>query len=398
MKMLDYWLWLSLKKGIAPEKMVAILERFSSPEEIYNMNEKALKKAGLTKKLARHLADKDLSEVELIKERCKEVGIRILTLDSPYYPEKLRQIPDPPCVLYVRSRERMNLNDKICIAMVGNREMSSYGEAVALNISAELANAGIVVVSGMARGIDGASHRGALNAGGTTVAVLGCGADIVYPPEHDRMMSAIIEHGMVITEYPPGAPPLPKHFPLRNRIISGLSDGVVVVEAPKRSGSLITADYALKQNRDVFAVPGDVTKKRSLGCNRLIHQGAILVNSAADVLREYEVLYINTLKQCINNSEDEYTEKQEASEPAELQASEVEKEHAKVLSYENPRYRDLPDAQRKIIGELSFDPVSLEQLLARTGLTVDVLSAELVMLEISGFIKTLPGKHFILND
>ncbi len=388
MKMLDYWLWLSLKKGIAPDKLVAVLEQFSSPEEIYNMNEKQLKKAGLTRKMARHLSDKDLSEVEAIKERCKEVGIRILTLDSPYYPQKLKEIPDPPCVLYVRSRERINLNDKICIGMVGNRKMSEYGRFAATEIAADLAKAGIVVVSGMARGIDGASHSGALSLGGVTVAVLGCGADIVYPPEHDKMMRAIIETGMVITEYPPGAPPISSHFPLRNRIISGLCDGVVVVEAPKKSGSLITADYALKQNRDVFAVPGDITKRRSLGCNKLIHQGAILVNSAEDVLREYEICYINTLKQCINNSEGE-KEKSENESPKPLQ---------NLTGYENPRYNGLSESEKAVIKKLSFHPVSFEQLISETNLSADELSTALMMLEIGGFIKTLPGKHFVLND
>ncbi len=399
MHALDYWLWLSLKNGLASNKQIALLEQFSSPEVIYKLSEKELKKAKLSKKLVRLLADKDMTEAELVKERCKEVGIRVLTLDSPNYPNRLKEISDPPAVLYVRSRERINLNDKICIGMVGNRDMTEYGSFAAMEIAQGLAEAGVVVVSGLARGIDGASHRGALSGGGITVAVLGCGVDIAYPPEHDMLMHEIIENGMVISEYPPGAPPLPKHFPLRNRIISGLCDGVVVVEAPKRSGSLITASYAIEQNRDVFAVPGNITKKHSLGCNRLIREGAILVHSASDILREYEILYINTLKQCINNSEGasglEVVKEQDLTKTPQ-KAENNRKEQ--TWSMKDPKYQGLTEAQRRIISELSFRPVSLETLITKTALSADELSMNLMMLEIGGFIKTLPGKHFVLND
>ncbi len=378
---IDYWLWLSLKKGYDSCKITNLLEIFSSPEEIYNTSKESLKKMGIfSNKDIRALSDKSLKSVENVKNQCRKYGIRILTYDSPNYPEKLKHIPEPPYVLYVRSSEKINLNDKLCIGMVGTREDTEYGRSAAGEIASGLSKAGVVVVSGMARGIDGASHAGALTAGGLTVAVLGCGAESAYPPEHKNLMSEIIENGMVITEYPPGSPPAKQHFPVRNRIISGLSDGVVVVEAPEKSGSLITADYALKQGRDVFAVPGDIHKNRSVGTNNLIRDGAVLVTSALDVLKEYELLYINTLKQSINNQKEEYKEEKES-----------------VILPDPEKYKDLDGAALKIVKALSIKPISLENLHLKTGLTPDELSTELMMLELNGYIKALPGKNFVLN-
>ena len=378
---IDYWLWLSLKRGYDSVKITKLLEVFSSPEEIYNTPKETLKKMGIfTNKDIKILSDKSLKYVETVKEQCRKYGIRILTYDSPNYPEKLKHIPEPPYVLYVRSKEKINLNDKLCIGMVGTREATEYGRNAAGEIASGLSKAGVVVVSGMARGIDGASHAGALTAGGLTVAVLGCGADVVYPPENKVLMNEIIENGMVITEYPPGSPPAKQHFPIRNRIISGLSDGVVVVEAPETSGSLITADYALKQGREVFAVPGDIHREKSKGTNNLIRECAVLVTSAIDVLKEYELLYINTLKQCINNEKEEYKE---------------EKESIKLPDLD--KYKDLGDVALEIIHALSLKPISLENLHIKTGLTPDELSAELMMLEIDGYVKALPGKNFVLN-
>ena len=216
------------------------------------------------------------------------------------------------------------------------------------------------------------------------MAVLGCGLDLAYPPEHSEMMEAISINGMVLSEYPPGTPPLSQNFPARNRIISGISDGVVVVEAPEKSGELITANYALQQGRDVFAVPGDITRGHSRGTNSLIRQGAVLVASAIDVLSEYEDVYINTLKQCINNSEEEYKE-------------EKEPDSAAFAPLTDARYDGLSETAKNILTRLSLDPVHFENLLNATSLSADELSSELTMLEIGGFVKTLPGKNFILN-
>ena len=391
----DYWLWFSLKKGICNARKIELLLQFDSPENLFHMNKKALKAAKLSRKEVRLLADKDMTETELTKERCMEVGIRILTYESSFYPERLKEIPDPPVVLYVRSKEKINLNDRICIGMVGNRYMTPYGEQAALQISGGLAKAGVVTISGMARGIDGASHRGTLLHGGQTVAVLGCGADVVYPPEHGGLMQQIIENGMVVTEYPPGTPPIGKHFPVRNRLISGLSEGVVVVEAPKKSGALITADLALKQNRDVFAVPGDITRKQSLGCNKLISQGAVLVNEAEDILKEYELLYRNILKQYERQADKpEEAERVPSEKPRDILEKKTEKKQGVPL---HPAYNALSDVQKKVAGALTIEPIHVETLSALTGLTVDTLSTELMMMEIDGIVKSLPGKYFVLN-
>lgn len=391
---LDYWLWFSLKQGIKPARYIELLHQFGSPETIFHATKKQLKSEKLSAKERRILADKDMTYAEAVKERCKEVGIHILTYDNPAYPAKLKEIPDPPCVLYVRCKKRINLNDKICIAMVGTRDMTPYGEHAALEIATGFANSGVVVVSGMAAGIDTASHRGAINAGGLTVAVLGCGADIVYPRYNDAVMHAIIEHGMVISEFPPGTAPLKKNFPIRNRIISGLSEGVVVVEAPIRSGSLITADHAIAQNRELFAVPGDINRYSSRGCNKLINKGAVLVNSAEDVLKEYEFVFWNTLKQYTMQKKDESADKPEHTVNHKQSIVTAEKLASPT---ENPLYQNLSETQRAIVEQLSLHPVSLETLLDKTQLSIDELSTNLMLLEIDGIIKGMPGKHFVLN-
>lgn len=382
---LDAWLWLSLKDNLGNKRILRLLETFETPVQLFQMDSKILAaRRDLTEEEIQTLSDKDLSYAKRVKALCRENGIRILTYDSDLYPNKLKQIPDPPCVLYIYSRERINLNDKLCIAMVGNRLMTEYGRCAAVDIAKGLAAAGVVVVSGMARGIDGAAHSGALSAGGLTVAVLGCGLDIAYPPEHADLMETIGKNGMVISEYPPNTPPLAHHFPARNRIISGLCDGVVVVEAPEKSGALITAEYALQQGRDVFAVPGDITRGHSRGANNLIRQGAILISSAIDILTEYQDVYINTLKAYMSSVDDH------DGENAPTEAANVEPS-------QDDRYDGLSETAKMIVGKLSLTPIHFDQLLQMTNLTADALSGELMLLEIGGFVKTLPGKNFILN-
>ncbi len=396
MQKVDYWIWFAQKNGLRSKRRLELLEQFDSPETLFHMTKDEMKKKKLSIRERLIFQDKDLSYVESIKERCREVGIHILTYDNPAYPEKLKEIQDPPLVLYVRCKERINLNEKICISMVGNRAMTKYGELAANEIAKDLAKAGIVVVSGMAAGIDSASHVGALRGGGLTVAVLGCGVDVVYPKQNERLMHDIIMHGMVISEYPPGTPPIGKHFPVRNRIISGLSEGVVIVEAPARSGSLITADLALKQNRDVFAVPGDINRTHSRGCNKLISKGAILVNAAEDVLKEYELKFRNILKQY------QKAEKSQGSKEDSFVYTET-KEEAFVVSApetalaETPDFSGMTDVRKRIAENLSLNPTSLEKLSEKTKLSADELSMELTMMELEGIIRQLPGKNFVLN-
>ncbi len=229
-------------------------------------------------RVARFLESADPHTLEEAARRC---GAEVVTLADAAYPQPLREIPDPPLALYVRGR----LPEQVAVAVVGTRNPSTDGEYVAHRMAADLAAAGVCVVSGLARGIDASAHRGALEAGGPTVAVLGCGVDVRYPAGHEKLAEQVAVRGAVVSEYPPATPPAKYHFPSRNRIISGLSRAVVVVEATLRSGALITADLALEQGREVFAVPGSVLNPRSEGPHRLLREGASWAESAADVLQ-----------------------------------------------------------------------------------------------------------------
>ncbi|WP_027718401.1 DNA-processing protein DprA [Desulfovirgula thermocuniculi] len=276
--------WQYLLAGRA-RRMWELRERFGSFEAAWLATEKELgERGGFDLRGAAELAArrKGLS-LEEEEEKMAKLNIKYITFEDPDYPELLRQIPDPPPGLFVRGA----LPDAaLWVAIVGSRRPTPYGLLVAESLAKDLARAGAVVVSGMARGIDSAAHRGALSAGGFTVAVLGCGPDVVYPPENRRLMDQIVAGGAVVSEFPPGAPPEPWHFPVRNRLISGLSQATVVVEAGEKSGALITADQALEQGREVMAVPGPVHSPQSKGTNRLIKEGARLVEGASDVLEE----------------------------------------------------------------------------------------------------------------
>lgn len=367
---LDYWLWLSLKQGMNATKMVRLIKAFNSPREIFQMTRDDFKRASrLGKRTVDALCDKSTVRVEEVKEHCKRIGICILTIDSPYYPECLKEISSPPHVLYVRCRHRYNLNDYTSIGIVGTREATTYGVAATEEIAYGAASNGLVIVSGMAKGIDAAAHRGAIKAGGITIAVVGGGLETAYPYCNKELMQDIIKTGMVISEYPPYSEPKKHHFPERNRIIAGLSRGILVTEAPERSGALITANYALEENRDVFSVPGDITRPKSIGANNLIKEGAYPVTSAKDIVEHYSLEY---------------------SHPVAQQEVVQEKNY-------NDLYKDLTEKEKHIISKLSLTPINFDMLLAATGLAPDELTSEITMLEIKGKVKTLPGKNFTLN-
>lgn len=288
---LVYWIWLSLRCGAGSELGSYLLRRFTSPKAIFEADASALRAVdGIDDNILAALLDRDLSLPQRILEYCERVNVGIMTAASAVYPERLRSIHGKPLLLYYRGRVP-NIDDNVLIACVGTRRCSPAGSAAAKRLGAELARAGAIVVSGMALGIDTAAHEGALSAGGHTIAVLGCGIDRVYPPENRRLMDEIAERGTLITEYAPGSDPDGKHFPIRNRILSGLCQGTVVVEADLYSGSLITARAARGQGRDLFAFPGNPQDRRAQGTNTLIREGAKLVTCAADILGEYELLY-----------------------------------------------------------------------------------------------------------
>jgi DNA processing protein len=283
-------------------------------------------------------------------------GVRLVTCRMEEYPPLLREIHDPPPFLYVKG-SLAGLDT--ALAIVGSRRASSYGVTTTRKLAAALAGQGVAVVSGLARGIDTAAHEGVLQEGGHTVAILGCGVDVIYPPENRRLYGELAERGAVVSEFALGTRPVPENFPRRNRIISGISRGVLVVEATERSGSLITAQFALDQGRDVFAVPGNITSPGSLGTNRLIKQGARLVESAEDVVEELAPGRSRPLSMVVGP--------QLAAEEAALCTL------------------------------LADGPLQIDDLHGRSGLTVSVLSAMLLRLELQGVVMQLPGKTFALS-
>lgn len=282
-KELEYWLKLSRINNLRTTIKIDLITALGSVKNVFDAKKDILFRAGFTKQHYDTLHSDILSqEIKNIIELCSKKSIKIIPIPHEEYPEMLKYIPDPPLVLYAQG----SIPKANAMAIVGSRKASGYGVNTAFKIASELALSGLVIVSGMARGIDTAAHSGALDAGGKTVAVLGCGVDIVYPPENWGVMERIIKTGAVISEYPPGSPPSPPHFPSRNRIISGMSLGTLVVEAGFKSGSLITANCALEQGRDVFSIPGNINNYNSMGTNRLIKDGARIVLDSEDVLDE----------------------------------------------------------------------------------------------------------------
>jgi DNA processing protein len=280
-----YWLGFNVIKGVGPVRLRALRQYFGDLQTAWCASEADLSAAGLDRRtLANVLQARQSIDLDRLVEEVDALGADVLTMDDPGYPALLRELPDGPPVLYVKGT--LLDEDQWAVAFVGTRRATVYGRDMTHQLVSALVDAGITIVSGLALGIDAAAHKAALDAGGRTIAVLGCGIDMVYPPEHRNLASAIVDSGALVTEFPPGTAPEGKHFPVRNRTISGLALGVVVVEAPADSGALLTADHAAEQGRDVFAVPGNVTSKASLGANRLIQNGAKLVISAQDILDE----------------------------------------------------------------------------------------------------------------
>lgn len=280
----QYWVGFAQVPFIGPTRLSRLRERFGTLDEAWRARPAALRAVLDERAVESLLRVRAALDVDRELERIHGLGIEVLAQDDPGYPFHLAQIPAPPPVLYLRGA--LLPADRTAVAIVGTRRATSYGRAVAARLAGELAEAGITIVSGLALGVDGAAHDAALRAGGRTLAVLGSGLDIIYPGEHRRLAERIAEQGALLSDYAPGRKPDARNFPARNRIISGLSRGVIVVEAPERSGALITADFAADQGRDVMAVPGSILTAASAGCHRLLRDGAKVVTGAADVLAE----------------------------------------------------------------------------------------------------------------
>jgi len=371
---LKYWIALKSVQGIGNVNFTALADKFGSLPAVFASPMAKLKEiTGISKGIAEEIInfndwDKVKKELELLDKN----KVYIITYHDELYPRRLQDVYDRPPYIYVRG----NLNSEdINIAMVGSRQASAYGKYTTERISRDLALRGATVVSGMARGIDSAAHRGALTAHGRTVAVLGSGLDVIYPPENKKLFEDIIQNGAVISEYPLGTPPRASNFPARNRIISGMSYGVVIVEAGEKSGSLITARLALEQGREVFAVPGSIDSAGSRGTNKLIKQGAKLVENTDDILEEILPQLEQTFKPAI---------KPETADIKETETSDVK---APALSA----------VDRKIIDFVSRGSIHIDDLTSSTGLSsADALSA-LTAMELKGVIQQHPGKYFSLK-
>lgn len=397
--MIKYWLWLSSCQGLTPLSRSKLLDQFGTPEEIYHADPDQFLGMALTAKQLEGLTNKSMGHAYTITEDCSRHGIQIMTFQDANYPQRLREIPDPPCVLYYKGR-LPDVDGQVSIGVVGTRKATSYGIDMARMTGQGLAATGVTVISGMALGVDSAALSGALEAGGTPVAVLGGGLDIIYPKENQELFQALADRGGVVSEYPPTTPHQKGHFPVRNRIISGLSWGVVAVEAGLRSGTGITARLALEQDRDLFAYPGQANASSSAGTNRLIQEGAaMMVLSPEDIVREYGLAPVAPTK---------HSPAIELATPKKTRAARgrsVKKEvpaHAKSIDKEEKKaYITLQEAsaqftphQFSIMEALNSQPVSCDDLVERTGIAVgDVLSA-LTILQVQGFIKEVSGRRF----
>lgn len=356
---------LSLVPGIGPQHFAALVAAFGSPAGVWEASPAAWREVpGIGVKLARELGLAATRDDEVVAElaRCEANQIELLVVGEPEYPTRLTEIPDPPSILFRQGD--WHGSDDLAIGVVGTRHPSSYGERQAERFARGLALAGLTVVSGLARGIDSIAHRAALEAGGRTIAVLGSGLLNLYPPEHGELAARIARHGAVFSEFPSGQPPKSGAFPRRNRVISGLSLGVLVVEATERSGALISARLAAEQGRDVFALPGRVDSRSSRGCHHLIRDGAKLVQAVDDILEELGPLPLPARPSPART----------VHHPAELQL--------------NPR-------ETAVLQAIDREPTSFDQLVARTQLPVQQILAVLSALEMRRLIRRLSGTTFV---
>lgn len=353
----QFWVGFNLVKGIGAARLRLLLDHFGDAQTAWQASSQDLLAAGLGAKLVKSMvrARADVS-LEQVWERMHAQGVTVLTWEDEGYPRRLMEIGQSPPVLYVRGE--LLPEDEWAVAIVGTRRITHYGRQVTEEVAAAMAHNGITVVSGLARGVDSVAHQSALNAGGRTLAVLGSGVDQIYPPEHQRLAERIVECGALISSYAPGTPPEGINFPPRNRIISGLSMGVVVVEAGERSGALITSGFAAEQGREVFAVPGNITAPQSRGANRLIQQGAHPLLRPQDVLETLNLTQIS--------------------------------EHRAARSM---LPADATEAQ--LLGVMSQEPMHVDEIRNKTEMPIQKVSSTLAMMELKGMVRQVGGMQYV---
>ena len=370
-----HWLALILTPGLGPRKSAVLLQRFGSPQAIFRASASELEASGMSGTTARSLSSGvAFEEAAAQHNRLKQAGAELIARDDDRYPAQLRETYDPPVALFAKGR--FELLETVMVAVVGSRRSTPYGKAVSSKISAELSVAGVTIVSGMARGIDTAAHEAALDAKGGTIAVYGCGIDLTYPAENRKLAARIASDGLLLSEFPFGAPAHPQNFPVRNRVISGLSAGVLVVEGAQYSGSAITARLALDQGREVFAIPGNITSTLSYGPNLLIRQGAHLVIQSSDILDGLP--------------EDA---RRRLAIPAETAQPQQQS-----LGYGNEAPAATKELAKQIVKLLRPDtPTPLDALVeSLIGASASETIAVLFDLELMGLVRQLPGKSYVL--
>lgn len=372
--MLIYWIWLAQRQHLSQRDKLALLEHYGSIDGCYEAREYPIQ---LRQESLEALMDKDLAEAEAILAKCAKGKIRILTWEDPMYPQRLKNIYDPPILLYYRGTLPA-FDREVAVGVVGTRKASAYGLKAAQTLGGQIAACGGLVVSGMAAGIDAMATQGALQQGRPAVGVLGCGVDRVYPVSNRKLFMEMEQQGCLISEYPPGDTPERWHFPQRNRIISGLCCGVLVVEAPENSGALITARQALEQGRDVFVVPGNIGVSTSVGSNALLKEGAQAVTSGWDVLQEYAMLYPDTLHEktarCLGSDKKAVDNRPQAP----------------YSDVENDTAEDLDEMEKIILSHLEQKRL-MDDIIAEAKLDSGEALAALTMLEVKGYVLTEPG-------
>ena len=386
MSALKFWVWLTEQNRLGGPARQALLEHFGSPEEVYYAEPgDLLQVEGITADQVQALGNKSLDRAQSILEECARKDIFLLTAQDALYPQRLKNIYDPPLLLYGRGSMPL-FDEEAAVAVVGTRSCSPYGIRTAERFGFEMSKQGGLVVSGLARGIDAASQLGALRAGGLTAAVLGCGVDVVYPPENDRLYEDVAASGVLLSEYPPGAEPFGWHFPARNRILSGLCLATLVVEAPEKSGALITATTALEQGRDVFAIPGPLDAEGSVGCNRLIRDGAGLATESWDILREYQSRYPHKLHPD-GEKLPPLPKKSEIFYPERSKKPKVAPSGLPVINVRR-NAEGLTDDQIKVLRILDDkEPMLTDDIALRANVPVRRILSAVTMLEIDGYTR-----------
>lgn len=405
MSNLKHWIWLTKRKGLVGQTAIQVLEHFGSPEQVHAADEKAYSMIdGLSKETIHSLMNKSLSLADEILGDCDRLGIRLLTLQDATYPERLKAIHQPPMVLYWKGRQ-IAFDEEVAIAMVGSRAATPYGVQTASRLSAELTRKGALVVTGMAQGIDASAVRGALKVGGPIVSVLAGGIDRVYPWYHKELYEDVAAVGALISEHPPGTEHRGEHFPIRNRIISGLSVGVIAVESARASGTMRTVNHALEQDREVFAVPGPIDAPESEGTNRIIQEGcAKLIMGADDVLCEFVDRFPEKLQLGRGSCQQPAVpaqrlegtaivpERKEARKGKDKSTKE-DKEDVVYLRWEECKDK-LTDDQRAVLLAMSGGVVQADELVERTQIPVRRVSSALTVLQLQGYVTEESGKRF----